>query len=70
MNESIQKKQIEKIKALKQGRDNNIVSESLLQLKKSAKGTENIIPYILKSVENYATLGEIAGSLRNVWGEY
>jgi len=35
-----------------------------------AKGTQNLMPFILSAVENYATLGEIAGALRDVFGEY
>ncbi len=70
VDESIQKKQIERLKQLKQKRDNNKVSASLSDLEKSAEGSGNLIPKILDCVENYCTLGEIAGTLRNVWGEY
>ena len=31
---------------------------------------ENVMPKILESVESYATLGEIADTMRNVFGEY
>jgi len=41
-----------------------------LRLTEAAKTNENLMPYILTAVEAYATLGEIADVLRNVFGEY
>jgi methylmalonyl-CoA mutase N-terminal domain/subunit len=35
-----------------------------------AQGDENLLPIILECVEAYATLGEICGVLREVFGEY
>ena len=32
--------------------------------------TENLMPYVIEAVENLCTLGEIADTLREVWGEY
>lgn len=68
--DAIRLKQIEKIKFLKQDRDNTAVHQALNQLETAAKGNENLMPYILTAVECYATLGEIADILRNVFGEY
>jgi len=70
VDDSIRKKQTEKITALKSIRDNNAVIHCLEQLGSAAKGTENLMPFILNAVENYATLGEIADILRAVFGEY
>jgi methylmalonyl-CoA mutase N-terminal domain/subunit len=70
IDESIQKKQIERLQSLKSSRDNAKVQDSLNGLRNISKGDMNIIPYILNCVENYCTLGEVAGTLRNVWGEY
>ena len=70
VDDSIRKMQTDKITALKAGRDNTAVQTSLHQLTKAAKGTENLMPYILTAVECYATLGEIADALRAVFGEY
>jgi len=42
----------------------------LERLKETAKGTGNLVPVILEAVKVYATLGEIAGALREVFGEY
>lgn len=70
IDESIRLIQTEKLKKLKQERDNFVVETALNDLKKAAEGSENLMPYILDSVEAYATLGEIADTLRSVFGEY
>ncbi|HEY8782517.1 MAG TPA: methylmalonyl-CoA mutase family protein [Mucilaginibacter sp.] len=70
VDDSIRKKQAEKIAALKITRDNQAVNNSLRRMTDVAKGTQNLMPFILSAVENYATLGEIAGALRDVFGEY
>jgi methylmalonyl-CoA mutase N-terminal domain/subunit len=70
VDDSIRKQQVEKIVALKKERDNPAVNSALLQLGQAAKGKENLMPYILTAVECYATLGEIADTLRGVFGEY
>jgi len=50
---------------------NSIEAEgSLTNLKQVAQGSENLMPAIVKAVKSYATLGEIAGALATVFGEY
>ncbi len=44
--------------------------EKLAALRKAAQGSENLMPYILEAVREYATLGEIMGVFREVFGEY
>jgi methylmalonyl-CoA mutase N-terminal domain/subunit len=70
IDESIRTIQTAKLDALKQERNNEAVAEALVQLKNAAEGTDNLMPHILTAVEAYATLGEIADTLRNVFGEY
>lgn len=70
IDDSIRQVQIEKIHQLKQERDTQKVQQALENIRQAATGTENLIPHILYAVEQYATLGEIADTLRNVWGEY
>lgn len=62
--------QKQKIANLKTERDNQKVGEALHELKKAASGEENLMPYIIEAVKAYATLGEICGVLREVFGEY
>ncbi len=70
IDDSIRKIQIEKIETLKNQRNSNDVSNSLNKLKEAAQNDNNVMPHIIESVENYATLGEIADVLRDVFGEY
>jgi len=67
---AIQKNQIEKLKNIKEMRDNKLVSQSLNELKEAAKGKENLMPYIINSVKAYSTLGEISNVLKEIFGEY
>lgn len=66
----VERLQKEKLAKLRQERDNEKVNETLENLRKSAEGKENLMPFILESVKTYATLGEICDVLREVFGEY
>jgi methylmalonyl-CoA mutase N-terminal domain/subunit len=70
IDESIRTIQSEKLKRLKQERNSSEVSRALFNLQKAAESSENLMPFILIAVNAYATLGEIADVLRNVFGEY
>jgi len=67
---SVRVDQIERLKALKSSRDETGVQKSLANLKQRAEGNDNLLPHILEAVKTYATLGEICGVLREVFGEY
>jgi methylmalonyl-CoA mutase N-terminal domain/subunit len=62
--------QKQKLEALRKERDNSKVNEALEALRKAAQTDENLMPFILEAVKTYATLGEICGVLREVFGEY
>ncbi len=62
--------QVARLRELRAGRDASKVKEKLAALERAARGTENLMPPILAAAEAYATLGEIADSLRGVFGEY
>lgn len=70
IDEAIGKQQIEKLKNVKKNRNNDEVKQDLEALKKAAEGTDNMLPYILKCVESYCSIGEISNTLRQIWGEY
>ena len=70
VNDSIRIQQIEKLVQLRANRDNAKVSAILANLTIAANGKENLMPIIIEAVENLATLGEIADTLRSVFGEY
>ena len=60
----------ERLEKLRSERDNDLVYKSLSELKRVARGRENLMPSILSAVKAYATLGEICDVLRDVFGEY
>jgi methylmalonyl-CoA mutase N-terminal domain/subunit len=63
-------KQKGKLAELRKERNGNTVNEALKALKTAAASDENLMPYIIDAVRVYATLGEICGVLREVFGEY
>jgi len=67
---SVQEQQLKRLQSLKEKRDNEKVTQTLTELKKTAQGTKNTMPTILNAVRAYATLGEISDVLREVFGEY
>jgi methylmalonyl-CoA mutase N-terminal domain/subunit len=70
IDESIRNFQADQIKLLKTQRNGVAVAQKLSELKQAAASSVNIMPFILASVEEYATLGEISDVLRAEFGEY
>jgi methylmalonyl-CoA mutase N-terminal domain/subunit len=62
-----QKKRLKEVKA---SRDEGEVNQALAELKQAAQTNKNIMPYILKAVKCYATLGEITNIFKQVFGEF
>ena len=62
--------QVQKIHDLKAKRNQQDVLVALSALKAAAETDANLMPLILNAVKTYATLGEICGVLREVFGEY
>jgi methylmalonyl-CoA mutase N-terminal domain/subunit len=68
---SVGVKQKKHLAELRAKRDNAAVKEALIALEKACKDEEeNLMPHILTAVKTYATLGEICGVMRSVFGEY
>ncbi len=63
-------RQVARLAEVRRNRDNERVGASLAALREAAQGTDNTMPYILNCVREYATLGEIMGVFRQVFGEY
>jgi len=61
---------IEEVRRVKRERDASQVKRNLSRLKEAARGTENLMPYLLEAAKCYASLGEITRTLKAVWGEY
>lgn len=67
---SVGERQIARLEKMKAARDNEAAKAALEKLREAAKGTENLMPYLIDAVKTYATLGEICGVLREEFGEY
>lgn len=71
INPESKKRHLERLNRVRRERSSREVLRTLKELERAAKeGTENLMPYIIEAVRAYATLGEICGVLRGVFGEY
>lgn len=66
----VQRRQIERLRKVKAERDNEAVKEALEWLRSAAENDENVMPPIMEAVKCYATIGEIMGVLKEVYGTY
>ncbi|MCL2407290.1 MAG: methylmalonyl-CoA mutase family protein [Defluviitaleaceae bacterium] len=66
----VEEMQKSKISELKAKRDNSAVADALARLREVCLSSGNVMPQILAAVRVYATLGEICGVMREVFGEY
>jgi methylmalonyl-CoA mutase N-terminal domain/subunit len=70
IDEALERRQVERVKALRARRDPEKWRAALDSVREHARGGQNLMPVILEAVESYATVGEIAAALREVFGEY
>jgi methylmalonyl-CoA mutase N-terminal domain/subunit len=71
INPEIEKKLVERLQQIKKERNKTKVNEALNNLRRAAESeNENLMPFMLETVKEYATLGEICSMLREVFGEY
>jgi len=70
IDEDLERKQVERLHALRLRRDKASWQTALGRVKDHARSGENLMPAILEAVESYATVGEIAAAMREVFGEY
>jgi methylmalonyl-CoA mutase N-terminal domain/subunit len=70
IDETTAQQQLARLREVKKTRHSAQVKERLLDLKKAARDEENLMPYILRAVKTYATLGEVMDSLKEIYGEF
>jgi len=70
LNPDLERRQIERLRALRTRRPLVTWEQSLANLADVARTTDNLMPHIVQAVESLATVGEIADTLRQVFGEY
>jgi methylmalonyl-CoA mutase N-terminal domain/subunit len=63
-------RQIQRLEKLRRERDNGRVGQALDRLRLACQGTQNTMPLLLECVHAYATLGEIVGVMKEVFGVY
>ena len=68
--ESAQDHQAEKLSRLRRKRDATRTAQALDTLKRTAEDDGSLMPAILQAVRSYATVGEITGALKGVFGTY
>ncbi len=66
----IEQRQIAKVRALRARRDASAWQTSLDAIAAAARGRDNLVPPIIAAVEAGATVGEIADTMRGVFGEF
>ena len=70
VNTDVADAQIERLRRLRAERDGEAARAALVRLSDAARGEDNLMPPLIDAVKSYATLGEICGELRTVFGEY
>ena len=68
--ESVADRQIEAVRELRRTRSDSAVRSALDRLKRGAEGHENTMRLLIDAARAYATVGEMCGALRDVWGEW
>ncbi|MDT7573509.1 MAG: methylmalonyl-CoA mutase, N-terminal domain [Actinomycetota bacterium] len=67
---SIEQDQRDRLKALRDKRDNAAVDRALADLRKAAEGSDNVLYPMREALRELATVGEVCNALREVWGVY
>ena len=70
IDEKVAQEQIDNLYKLINERDSEKLQQKLSNLKEAAKGSENLMPYIIEAVREYASIGEIISTLKEVFGTY
>ena len=70
IDETLERKQVERLRALRAKRDQAKWAAAVKRVEETAKGAGNLMPVIVEAVEANATVGEISDAMRHVYGEY
>ena len=70
IDQELERKQLTRLKEFKVIRDNAKATGALTKLTAASEKTDNLMPFIIAAVKSSCTLGEISGSLRQVFGRY
>jgi methylmalonyl-CoA mutase N-terminal domain/subunit len=67
---TLERKQIDRVKAVRARRDSRAVEAALAALRSAAAGEANLMPLLVDCARAHATEGEIVHALQDVWGSY
>ena len=67
---AMEQAQIDRLRALRASRSEASWRRSLDVVEQAARGGDNLVPPVIAAVEQQATVGEIADTLRRTFGEY
>jgi methylmalonyl-CoA mutase N-terminal domain/subunit len=70
VDESILERKTERLAQLREARDNAAVQKALRRLERAAEGSENLLYPMKVALANFATVGEVSDTLREVFGRY
>lgn len=70
IDDSVEAEQLERLAAVKRKRDGRKLAQCLNDLAAACKKGENVMPYCIEAVKNYASVQEICDVYREVYGEY
>jgi methylmalonyl-CoA mutase N-terminal domain/subunit len=65
-----ERRQLERLERFKQARDQAAVTDELEALRDAARGEANLLPPIKEALRAGASIGEVCGAMRDVFGEY
>ena len=66
----VEKKQKKELGELRQSRNQKAIEESLSEIKQACEDGTNLMPVLIKAANNYVTLGEMVGEMKEVFGIY
>lgn len=70
IDDSVEAEQLKRLAEVKRKRDGRKVAETLKDIATACKKGENVMPYCIEAVKNYATVQEICDVYREIYGEY
>jgi methylmalonyl-CoA mutase N-terminal domain/subunit len=62
--------QLDRLKKFKENRDHALVEQRLEELRGAARGTDNLLPAIRQALKDKASMGEVCGAMKDVFGAY
>jgi len=68
--EEMHERQVTRLRALRERRDEDGVKEALAEVRRVCSGTENVMPFLIEAAKAYCTLGEIVDVMREAFGTY